>query len=117
MKHPERVEDYLEHLAEVTGHAIAFMQSVDSVAALERDLKTQAAVIRCIEIIGEAATRIQKQNPQFVAAHPELPWTEMRSMRNRLIHNYFDVNLDVLWNTVKDDLPSLKQQVEALLKQ
>ena len=58
-----------------------------------------------IEIIGEAANRIQKQEPEFVAAHPSLPWPEMRGMRNRMIHNYFDVNIDVLWGTVKDDLP------------
>lgn len=100
MKHPERVEDYLEHIAEAAEHAIAFMQGLDSVQALEADPKTQAAVIRCIEIIGEAVTRIQKEDPQFIADHAELPWIEMRGMRNRLIHNYFDVNLGVLWNTV-----------------
>ena len=69
---------------------------------LERDHKTQAAVIRNIEIIGEAANRIHKQAPELVAAHPSLPWHEMRGMRNRMIHNYFDVNIDVLWGTVMD---------------
>jgi uncharacterized protein with HEPN domain len=50
-----------------------------------------------------------------VAAHPSLPWHEMRAMRNRMIHNYFEVNVDLLWGTVKDDLPKLKQQIERLL--
>ena len=87
----------------------------NSAVALERDDKAQAAVIRYIQIIGEAATRIWKQEPEFVAAHPSLPWHGMRGMRNRMIHNYFDVNSDVLWVTVKEDLPKLKQQIERLL--
>lgn len=82
---------------------------------LEKDHKTQAAVIRCMEIIGEAANKIEKQAPEFIAAHPALPWNQMRGMRNRMIHNYFDVDLHVLSNTVKEDLPKLKKQVEGLL--
>jgi uncharacterized protein with HEPN domain len=117
MKHPERVGDYLEHIAEAIEHATAFIQSVDSVASLERDYKTQAAVIRCIEIIGEAASKIQQQAPEFVKAHPEIPWLQMRAMRNKVIHDYFDVELGVVWSTVRDDLPKLKQQITALLKQ
>ena len=118
MKHPERVEDYLEHIAEAIDRITGYVQEVegiDSAAALERDHKTQAAVIRYIEIIGEAANRIQKQEPEFVAAHPSLPWHEMRGMRNRMIHNYFDVNSDLLWGAVIEDLPKLKQQIDALL--
>lgn len=82
---------------------------------MERDHKTQAAVIRNIEIIGEAANRIHNQAPELVTANPSLPWHEMRGLRNRMIHNYFDVNVDVLWGTVKTDLPKLKQQIEKLL--
>jgi uncharacterized protein with HEPN domain len=62
-----------------------------------------------------AANRIQKQAPEFVAAHASLPWNQMRGMRNRMIHNYFDVNVALLWSTVKDHLPNLKQQIDALL--
>jgi len=68
-----------------------------------------------MEIIGEAANKIEKQAPEFIAAHPALPWNQMRGMRNRMIHNYFDVDLHVLSNTVKEDLPKLKKQVEGLL--
>jgi len=115
MKHPERIEDYLQHIVEAIDHITGYVQEIDSAAALERDHKTQAAVIRNIEIIGEAANRIYKQAPELVAAHPSLPWHEMRGMRNRMIHNYFDVNGDVLWATIKDDLPTLKQQVREWL--
>jgi uncharacterized protein with HEPN domain len=113
----------LQHIAEAIDRITGYVQGIDNAAALERDHKTQAAVIRYIEIIGEAANRIQKQEPEFVVAHPllpwpemRLPWPEMRGMRNRMIHNYFDVNIDVLWGTVRDDLPQLKKQIDALLK-
>ena len=115
MKHPERIEDYLQHIAEAVARITGYVQGMDNAAALEGDHKTQAAVIRYIEIIGEAANRIQKQEPEFVAAHPSLPWHEMRGMRNRMIHNYFDVNADVLWGAVKEDLPKLKHKIDHLL--
>ena len=116
MKHPERVEDYLQHIAEAIDRITSYVQGVDNAASLECDHKTQAAIIRYTEIIGEAANRIQKQELEFVAAHPSLPWHETRGMRNRMIHNYFDVNIDVLWRTVREDQPRLKQQIDALLK-
>ena len=58
MKHPERVEDFLGHIVEAIERALSYIQELDSVEAFEEDHKTQAAVIRCIEIIGEAANRI-----------------------------------------------------------
>ena len=116
MKHPERVEDYLEHIAPASERAIAYVKQFDSVEALQRNQQAQDAVIRNIEIIGEAASRVQREQPEFVTAHPELPWIEMRGMRNKMIHNYFDVSLEIVWNTIKDDLPRLKQQIDALLK-
>jgi uncharacterized protein with HEPN domain len=105
----------LQHIIEAIDHITSYVQGIDSAASLERDHKTQAAVIRNIEIIGEAANRIQKQAPEFVAVHPELPWIGMRGMRNRMIHNYFDVNINLLWGTITDDLSKLKKQVQDLL--
>jgi uncharacterized protein with HEPN domain len=117
MKHPERVEDYLDHIAQAIQRATEYIEGVGSLAAFQQSQRDQDAVIRNIEIIGEAANRIQRDTPEFVAAHPELPWIEMRGMRNKVIHNYFDVNLTVVWNTVKDDFPRLKQQIDDLLKE
>jgi uncharacterized protein with HEPN domain len=85
MKHPERIEDYLQHIVEAIDHVTGYVQEIDSAAWLERDHKTQAAVIRNIEIIGEAANRIYKQAPELVARHPSVPWHEMRGMHNRMI--------------------------------
>ena len=115
MKHPERVEDYLEHIAHAIQRATEYVERLGSLSAFRQSQRDQDAVIRNIEIIGEAASQIQKHAPEFVAAHPELPWIEMRGMRNKMIHDYFDVDVNVVWSTVKEDLPPLKQQIDDLL--
>ena len=116
MKHPERVEDYLEHISQAIQRATQYVERFADLKAFEQSQRDQDAVIRNIEIIGEAAIKIQKQAPDFVAAHPELPWMEMGDMRNKVIHDYFDVEVDVVWRTVQEDLPKLRQQVDDLLK-
>jgi len=117
MKHPERVEDYLEHIAQAIQRASEYIERLDSVNAFRQSQRDQDAVIRNIGIIGEAARQIQQHAPEFVTAHPELPWIEMRGMRNKMIHDYFDVDVNVVWGTVKDDLPRLKQQIDDLLNE
>jgi uncharacterized protein with HEPN domain len=114
MRHPERVEDYLEHIAQAIQRATEYVERAGSLDAFHQSQLEQDAVIRNIEIIGEAARQIQSHAPEFVTAHPELPW---RDMRNRMIHAYFDVNIDLAWNTVKDDLPRLKRQIDQLPSQ
>ena len=76
-----------------------------------RETQTQDSVIRRLEIIGEAAGRI---SPEFRDVHPEIQWSEIRGMRNRMIHGYDDVNLDVVWDTVERDIPHLIQIIESL---
>jgi uncharacterized protein with HEPN domain len=115
MKHPERIEDYLEHIAEAIERATRYLLELDNVAGFEHDHKTQDAVIRSIEIIGEAAKKIQQQAPEFVKEHPEVPWLQMRNMRNKMIHDYFDIELSVVRSTVQHDLPQLKKQIDRLL--
>jgi uncharacterized protein with HEPN domain len=78
------------------------------------DEKTQDAVIRNIEIIGEAAKNVERADPVFVADHPEIPWLVIYAMRNRLSHGYFEVDLDVIWQTIQTDLPRLEAQIRAL---
>lgn len=62
-------------------------------------------------IIGEAATRVMDDHPDFARAHPDIPWRSMRGMRNRIAHGYFDINLDVVWDTVQAALPALLEQL------
>ena len=76
-----------------------------------RETQVQDSVIRRLEIIGEAAGRI---SPEFRNAHPEIQWSEIRGMRNRMIHGYDDVNMDVVWDTVEHDIPHLIQIIESL---
>lgn len=72
----------------------------------------QDAIIRQIEIIGEATSRI---SIVFKNEYPELPWVDMKDMRNKLIHNYFGVNIKHVWNVVTQDIRPLKLQVEKIL--
>jgi uncharacterized protein with HEPN domain len=88
MKHPGRVEDYLEHIAEAITRAARYLQPLKDLTELQQNPQVQDAIMCNIEIIGEAANNIHKMDPDFPAKHPELPWIEMRGMRNKLIHNY-----------------------------
>jgi uncharacterized protein with HEPN domain len=75
------------------------------------DRKTQQAVILNILVVGEAATKIANEYPDFVAGHPDIPWRQIRGMRNRMAHGYFEINLDIVWDTVQESLPQLEQQL------
>lgn len=75
------------------------------------DQKTVDAVVRNLEIIGEAARNIGQA---FAEKHSELPWSEMISMRNKVIHEYIAVDLEILWKTINEDFPKLKEQIKGL---
>lgn len=115
MKHPERLEDYLEHIAGAIERAVGYLQSLQDLEALQKNQQVQDAIVRNIEIIGEAVNKIHNLAPDFINRHPELPWARMRGMRNVVLHEYFFVDLKIVWTTVKDDLPRLKQQIDGLL--
>ena len=116
MKHPERVSDYLEHIVEAIDRVTNYLKDIQDLSGFQRDDRTRDAVVRNLEIIGEAANRIRATAPEYPALHPELPWIEMRGMRNKIIHNYFDVEWSIVWDTARDDLPALKRQVEMVLR-
>jgi uncharacterized protein with HEPN domain len=117
MKHPERVEDYLGHIIEAIERATSYVRPLPDIDAFRQNLLVQDGVVRNIEIIGEAANHINRMAPAFIAQHPELPWSNMRNMRNIVIHSYFNVDLTTVWRTVQEDLPKLKQQIDRLLNQ
>ena len=71
---------------------------------MDTDRMLVLALVKSIEIIGEAGARVSEEGRD---ATPDVPWPEIVAMRNRLVHAYFDVNLDVVWETVRKDLPSL----------
>lgn len=117
MTHPDRIEDYLEHMLQAIERATRYVEPIRSSDELEQSPLIQDAVARNIEIIGEAANHLAQMDPTFPARHPELPWPEMRGMRNKMIHGYFDVEWTTVWGTIKTDLPQLRLQIQALLTQ
>jgi uncharacterized protein with HEPN domain len=109
-----RVQDYLEHILHAINRINRYVAGMDH-AAFSVNEEKQDAVIRNIEIIGEAAQHIMRKYPEFAANHPELPWGSAYGMRNVIVHGYFNVELDIVWKTVQNDLPRLAQQVSSLL--
>lgn len=74
----------------------------------EADWKTVDAVVRNLEIIGEAAKNMPEE---IIEKYPEIPWNSMVSMRNKVIHEYFGVDVEILWKTIYEDLPLLKEEI------
>ena len=93
----ERIETYVEGVSKDTFYNYLMMQD---------------AVMHQIEIIGEASNRISET---FREQHPELPWMEMRAIRNKIVHDYRGIELEIIWDTIKNNLPGLKSQINRLL--
>jgi uncharacterized protein with HEPN domain len=103
--------DYARDMLVNTQKALAFVDGM-TYADFAKDEKTQYAVIRAIEVIGEAAKMIPDD---LRGMYPEIPWREITGTRDKLIHGYFGVNLSVVWRTIQEDLPSLAEQLRTLL--
>lgn len=112
---PDRIADYLQHMLDAIDRATLHTQALQSREEFEMHAMASDAVVRCIEIIGEAATKIAKSDAAFVNSQPSIPWEAMSTMRNKLIHDYFEVDYEVVWQTVKNDLPTLRAQIAGLL--
>lgn len=108
-----RLADYLDHMLEAAQQACVYLDGLDKADFLE-DKRTQQAVILNLVILGEAVTKLINQYESFVDGHPNVPWRSMKGMRNRLAHGYFDINLDVVWDTVQTALPRLLTQLPAI---
>lgn len=107
------IRDYLEDIALAINDIREFVSDLPY-SAFVKDRKTSHAVIRSLEIIGEATRKIPQEIRQ---QHPDIPWSEMSAMRNKLIHEYFGVDLDIVWETIHQDLAPLAHAVAALLEQ
>lgn len=111
---PQRCTDYLRHILEAIDVIKAYTLGMD-VADFIADRKTCDAVIRNIEVIGEACNNVTKNHPTFAAEHPLIPWGFAYEMRNALSHGYFNVDKAIVWQTVQHDLPKLRVQIASLL--
>ena len=107
----QRDDAYLLDILIAARKALKFLAGM-TWEEFERSELHQNAVMRPLEIIGEAARRVSQQTRD---AHPEIPWEQMIGLRNRLIHEYFRVNLATVWDTVQNDLPRLIALIEPLV--
>ena len=105
-----RISHFIDHILQAIKRINRYVQGFDEAAFLNNDEK-QDAVIRNIEIIGEAARNIERYYPDFAAQHQEIPWTDIYLMRNRLSHGYFSVDMELVWKTVQNDIPDLEKQI------
>jgi len=105
-----RDHDYLEHIQEAIAKIRRFIAGKNEAGFMGDDL-IQDAVIRNLEIIGEAVTKL---SPELKAAHSDIPWGEISGMRNRLIHGYVSVNLQIVWDTVEKVLPDFLAKVTSI---
>ena len=80
---------------------------------LDTDRQLVLAVVKCVEIVGEAAAQVSAETQ---AELPRLPWQDMIDMRHRLVHAYYDINLDIVWSTLQEDLPPLVERLQAILR-
>lgn len=110
----QRIPDYLEHIIEAIERIHFYVEDMTEVAFLE-DKKTQDAVIRNFEIMGEAAHNIESYHSDYANAHSYLPWSIMYAMRNRVSHGYLKVDYELIWQTIHNDLLELHQQMKSLL--
>jgi uncharacterized protein with HEPN domain len=109
-----RTPEYLQHMLEAIQRIKAYMADMDR-PTFDTDTRTQDAIIRNPEVLGEAARNVLQYDAAYTAAHPEFPWAMAYRMRNALSHGYADIDLGTVWNTVQTDLPQLEQQLTALL--
>ncbi|MGY8526228.1 HepT-like ribonuclease domain-containing protein [Paracidovorax citrulli] len=105
--------DYLGDILEAISRIARYTAGLAEDAFHTDDL-VQDAVIRNLEVIGEACRNIARHYPDFALRHPELPLTGAYEMRNALAHGYFKVDTAIVWRTVQRDLPGLSDRVEAL---
>jgi len=99
--------DVLDAIKRIEG----YLRRVDK-EDFQKNLMMQDAVMHQIEIIGEASNNVSEE---FQERHLELSWMEMRAIRNKIVHDYREVNLNVIWDTAKNDLPPLKKLIRKLL--
>jgi len=105
--------DYLQDMLENAKLAIGFTAGMNY-ETFTKDNKTVYAVIRAVEIIGEAASNVPTE---IRSKYPSLPWRDIRGMRSKLVHQYFGINMEVVWQTIQEDLPFIVKELKEILKQ
>lgn len=111
MKNPIIIQDYLEDVAESARRITKYTQDMD-LAKFEKSQITQDAVIRAFEVLGEATKKIPED---FRKKYPEIPWREMAATRDKFIHDYRDIEIEIVWRTAKEDIPEILAQISKII--
>lgn len=109
-----RIPDYLDHVLVAIRRICHYVEDMTETGFLE-DEKTQDAVIRNFEVIGEASRNLERYHPDFVAQHPEVPWGDAYLLRNQIAHGYFKVDLEIVWRTIHDHLPGMETDIRDIV--
>jgi len=104
---------YIEHIKEAIYNIESFIKGY-SREDFYQSIEKQSAVVRQIEVIGEAAKNL---SIEFGAKYPQIPWKEIIGMRDKIIHKYFEVDLNIIWDVIKKNLPKLKRNINEILKE
>lgn len=109
-------KDFIGHILEAVERVLHYTKNMSREQFLA-DTLTQDAVIRNIEIIGEATNNLLEADPTITARHPSIPFAEIYGMRNRVAHGYFAVSLTMVWDSVQEDVPELRQKISSVLEE
>ncbi|WP_298158925.1 HepT-like ribonuclease domain-containing protein [Ferrovum sp.] len=112
---PQRLPDYLGYILEAIERIRNYVEDIGEAGFLASNI-VQDAVIRNLEAIDEASRNIERIHPAFATAHPEIQLALVNDIRNALAHNYFKVDLKVVWKAIHSDLPALYEQVQAFCR-
>ena len=111
MKHEDRIR--LQHMLDAASDAVAFLGKLNP-EGVEDNRLVSNAIVRSIEIVGEAASHIPDE---FRISHREIPWQQIIGMRNRVVHAYFDIDFELVVSTVKYDLPPLIERLKKIISE
>ena len=103
---------YLKHVMDAINRIEEYTNNISEKRFMDKNIM-QAAIIREIEIIGEATKMLGQE---FKDNHQSIPWKKIAGMRDKLIHGYFGVDLNAVWKTVKEDIPQLKKEIKELIE-
>jgi len=104
--------DYVQDILDSIQDIESFVEGMTS-ESFSKDKKTINAVVRSLEVIGEATKNIPNSVKE---KYPDIPWKKMAGMRDKLIHEYFGIDFEMLWKTIKEDIPPLQAAVNKLIK-
>jgi uncharacterized protein with HEPN domain len=111
-----RAPDYFEHLLQACDRILQYTSQMTHDRFMA-DSMVQDAVLRNIEILGEATRNLMGCLPDLQSTYPQIPWIDIYGMRNRIAHGYFFINFELVWTAVVENIPELRQQIATVIRE